>query len=208
MRNQVDTATGDLDLSGRHTWDPNPYFTAVGIAVIVSGWLASTSNDPWITGYVIYGGIAVFWIIVPNILSIAKTDMPFRTLFFTLRSLEYRLRFIVYIVAGGLAILFVHLAVYPWPDLARQPSVYAGVSPGHADEEAIGAIATVRQGLTPLQIVARERGIFQGRQAWMIYFGDKSGNPSGCYVRLTQDPTSTSAPEQVVPSKPCATFAS
>lgn len=205
MHNPVDMSDGTVDESQRHVWDPNPYFTAVGAAIIVSGWLASRSGDPWVTGYVIYSEIAFFWMIVPNILSLAKRDIPFRTLFFTLRSLEYRLRAVVYVVGGGLAILFVHLALYPWPDLARLHSEYAGESPGHAQLKAEEAVANLRKGKASLVVIAKERAVYGGAEAWRIYFGDSSGNPTGCVVRLTEGTGPKAGSEIVTPSALCAT---
>ena len=53
---------------------------------------------------------------IPNIAAyfFAK-DVPFTTLFFTLRSLGRRLQLVAALVAALLVILLLHLAFYPWP---------------------------------------------------------------------------------------------
>ena len=76
-------------------------------------------------GYVVYGllgaGVAVtsilaFWF---------RTDgVPFPTLFKTVKYLQRRVHVLATILVAGLAVLAVHLALYPWPDiadLARRP---------------------------------------------------------------------------------------
>ena len=70
----------------------------------------------FVLAYVLYGLIALFWIVIPNVLAYAlRTDIPFPTLFRTLADLEDRARLVVVVVGAGLAILLVHLTFYPWP---------------------------------------------------------------------------------------------
>ena len=64
----------------------------------------------------LYSLIAVFWVVVPNLLSYwFKKDVPFTTLFFTVRCLGRRLQLVAALVAALLVILLLHLALYPWP---------------------------------------------------------------------------------------------
>jgi hypothetical protein len=70
-------------------------------------------------GYVVYGilgsGVAVtsvlaFWF---------RTDgVPFPTLFRTVKYLQRRVHVLATVLVAGLAVLAVHLALYPWPDIA------------------------------------------------------------------------------------------
>jgi hypothetical protein len=42
-------------------------------------------------------------------------DVPFPTLFATMQALERRVRLAAVVFAAGIAILLIHLALYPWP---------------------------------------------------------------------------------------------
>lgn len=100
----------------RSEWSTRWYF-ALATAVVVAGSLAVVPGEnPLLVGYVLYSLIAVFWIVIPNVVAyfFAK-DIPFTTLFFTIRSLGRRLQFVAALVAALLVILLLHLALYPWP---------------------------------------------------------------------------------------------
>jgi len=82
------------------------------IAAVASG------GDFWVEGYVIYGLIAIFLVIVPNVLAYwFAREVPWPTLLATVVSLERRWRPAGVVVLAGLVILMLHLAVPPWPDL-------------------------------------------------------------------------------------------
>ena len=67
-------------------------------------------------GYVLYSLIAIVWVVVPNVAAYRfKRDVPFTTLFFTVRCLSRRLQFVAAVIAALLVILLIHLALYPWP---------------------------------------------------------------------------------------------
>jgi hypothetical protein len=86
---------------------------AVGsiIAAIVSG-------DYWVEGYVIYGLIAIFLVIIPNVLAYwFAREVPWPTLLTTIVNLERRWRPAAVVVLAGLVILLLHLALPPWPDM-------------------------------------------------------------------------------------------
>lgn len=128
-------------LGGRFTRSTTPvhevrawlYFLAA-FAVIVGSttWAALTSDidDEYRVGQTLYGLTALFWAVIPSLLAWPKrfaADVPFPTLFSTVRSLERRLRIVAYAVASGLVILLLHLVFYPWP------STIPDISRLHAD---------------------------------------------------------------------------
>lgn len=81
-------------------------------------------DHKYVFGGVLYGSIALWWIVVPGWLAYAHGKLvPFPTLFATLRSLEQRVRPAAIVVAAGLVVLLIHLVLYPWPailpDLSR-----------------------------------------------------------------------------------------
>jgi len=105
----------------------------IAFAVVVVGGLLAARLNPhgkFFLGYVLYGLIAVVWIVIPNVLALwfAK-DVAFPTLFRTVASLERRLHFVAVILLVGFVILLIHLALYPWPNIFHQlrpaPSVHS-----------------------------------------------------------------------------------
>jgi hypothetical protein len=102
--------------SGRDEWPVVPYFAFATVVVVAGSLLATTSQNRFLVGYVLYSLIAVFWIVVPNLLAyFPRKDFPFTTLFFTIRALGRRLQFVAALIAALLVILLLHLAFYPWP---------------------------------------------------------------------------------------------
>jgi hypothetical protein len=76
----------------------------------------TTEHTRWILGYVIYGLIAVFCVVLPSLVAyLFGKDAPFPTLFRTIADLESRVHAIGMVILAGLAILLIHLALYPWP---------------------------------------------------------------------------------------------
>ena len=96
-----------------------PYLLASAVVVAVAGWLAGVPRgDQYWRGYVIYGLIAVFFVIIPNAAAYFRgREFPFTTLFATVRSLERTRNIVTMIIMAGLAVLTFHLALYPWPDI-------------------------------------------------------------------------------------------
>jgi hypothetical protein len=97
------------------------YF-ALALAVIAAGTtvaaVVTDIDDEFAVGRTLYGLTALWWVIVPNVLAWPKhfaLDVPFPTLFETVRSLERRLRFLALVVVAGLVMLLIHLVLYPWP---------------------------------------------------------------------------------------------
>jgi len=94
-------------------------YIPLALAVIALGSIiaAVTSGDYWVLGYVIYGLIAVFLVIIPNVLAYwFARDVPWPTLLATITNLERRWRPAAIVVLAGLVILILHLALPPWPD--------------------------------------------------------------------------------------------
>jgi hypothetical protein len=90
---------------------------ALGVIALGSVIAAVASDDYWVLGYVIYGLIAVFLVIVPNVLAYwFAREVPWPTLLATITSLERRWRPAAVVILAGLVVLLFHLALYPWPD--------------------------------------------------------------------------------------------
>lgn len=107
---------GTPALAGRREWSVVPYFAVAALVVVAGALAAATSENRFLVGYVLYSLIAVFWVIVPNVMAYwFKQDVPFTTLFFTVRCLGRRLQLVAAFVAALLVILLLHLAFYPWP---------------------------------------------------------------------------------------------
>lgn len=110
------------------------YFAFATVFIIVCTTIAATASDPndeYYVGRTLYGLIALFWIAIPSFLAWPKRwalDVPFPTLFSTVRSLERRLRVVALLVVAGMTILLLHLVLYPWPsiipDLSRTHRTY------------------------------------------------------------------------------------
>jgi hypothetical protein len=125
---QVDGRTVGLTGAGRFAWSPDdvddfPFFYLPGsfLAVSVPSVLvAILSDDAWILGYVLYGLIATFAVTIPAVLAFAlKREVPFATLFQTVADLERRSHLVAVGIIAGLAVLLVHLSLYPWPDIFK-----------------------------------------------------------------------------------------
>jgi hypothetical protein len=89
--------------------------------VVVAGWvLTIPSGNRYLTGYVGYSLIAVFWVITPSVAAYwFKKDVPFTTLTYTVGILGRRLPIVAALTAALLVILLLHLALYPWPSTAE-----------------------------------------------------------------------------------------
>jgi hypothetical protein len=109
------------ETASRRPLSPWAYFPAAGI-VVVGGSIASATfdGDKWHLAYVLYGLIAMFWIVIPSLAAyLIARDVPVPTLFRTIVDLERRLPRFAFVVAAGLVVLLLHLAFYPWPDISH-----------------------------------------------------------------------------------------
>jgi hypothetical protein len=148
----------------------------------------SFTEDKFPLAYAIYGSFAVIGIVIPMILIWRKSDLVvFPGLSYTFLRLRDRLRWVAVAVIVGLSILMIHLALYPWPDLAREPAQFAGVN-------AIQARANARQELNKnpgakrgLIYSTQGRNIVNGQNTWTVYFSELIGKSTiyfGCLVTV------------------------
>jgi hypothetical protein len=75
-------------------------------------------EDEYLLGEVLYSAIALFWIVIPGVAAYFwGKEVPFPTLFTTFRHLASldRLKLLAGLIAGGILVLLIHLALYPWP---------------------------------------------------------------------------------------------
>jgi hypothetical protein len=102
---------------------------AVAIPSALFRQLYDGDDHRYVFGEVMYASIAFWWMIVPGWLAYKHGRLvPFPTLFATLKDLEKRAPRFTIVLASGLAILMVHLILYPWPatipDTNRLHQVY------------------------------------------------------------------------------------
>jgi hypothetical protein len=129
------------------------YFAGALVVIAVCTVIAAIETDPndeYPVGRTLYGLILLFWVLIPNVIAWPKRfalDVPFPTLFSTVRSLERRLRVLALMAAAWLVILLLHLVLYPWPsiipDLNRTHRTYV-----------CHPIQPATHGLTPAQQAA------------------------------------------------------
>jgi hypothetical protein len=93
------------------------YFPAAVIAVAAAAaGAAILGGDKFVVGYVLYGVMAIAFLIIPNVLAFfCAREVPFPTLLRTLEDLDSRLHSAVLIIVAGLVVLVIHLVAYPWP---------------------------------------------------------------------------------------------
>jgi hypothetical protein len=163
---------------------PLVFVTTALVALIVR----SFTEDKFHLAYAIYGSFAVVGIALPLILIWRKSDLVvFPGLFFTLRKLRDRFRWVAIAVVAGLAILLIHLALYPWPDLAREPAQFAGVNSVKARAKARQALNDAPNAKRPLIYSTQGRNIVNGQNAWSVYFSELVGKETtyfGCVVTV------------------------
>jgi hypothetical protein len=169
---------------------PVPYYTAAVpiAATIIAGAVArGFTDDKLKVGYWIYGTLAVFGLVVPSLLLLAKAEVQFPTLFFTVGKLRARFHWVATLLVASLSILIIHLALYPWPDITKEPTQYAGLDANHAKKRAVRAVA----GNGSLRYSTQTRGVDGGKNAWLVFFTSTSsgGTYGGCVVAVTDKET-------------------
>ncbi|RDI66550.1 hypothetical protein [Nocardia pseudobrasiliensis] len=91
---------------------------AFAFGVVFAAGARAVDSDSYAGGYVLYGIIAVVWVILPSVLAMFfAREVPFPTLFRTLAYLGRRAHWLAAVVLALLVILLIHLAFYPWPQL-------------------------------------------------------------------------------------------
>jgi hypothetical protein len=166
------------------------------LVALVALVVRTRTEDKFHLAYAIYGSFAVFGIVLPMIFIWRKSEwVVFPGLFFTLRRLRERFRWIALAVIAGLSILLIHLALYPWPDLAREPATFAGASAVKARAKARHALSDDPEAKRPLIYTTQARNIVNGQNAWSVYFSELVGGVTtyfGCVVTVTATGTTLS----------------
>ena len=174
--------------SFRYDW---PFVFTV-TALVAFGVNRFWSDEKLVLGYSIYGSLLVFGVVIPSLLlRFAHLDARFPSIWIPVSVLRDRFPLTPYLLVGGLAILIIHLALYPWPDITRESTSYAGLSAGAAQSKAVKEIRRVRANLPPLNYSTQTRGIENGKDAWLVFFTADNGSGaapySGCVVATRND---------------------
>jgi len=163
------------------------FVACVTAAAIVLAIAAGASKYEY--GYVIYGVLAGLGILAPSVLSFGFHKLAgFPTLFFTIAKLRRRLHLLALVLVTGLAVLAVHLAFYPWPDITHESASFAGLNPAAARTKAERELRKLRPNKPPLNYSTQTRGVRDGGDAWYVYF------QPGCVMIVTKD-AATPSPE-------------
>jgi hypothetical protein len=95
-------------------------YYVVALAVVSGGCILVKSvrpDDKYLLGEVLYGSIGAFCVVIPSVVGLVMhDDVPFPTLFATIQNLTKLVRPVAILIAAGITVLLVHLALYPWPD--------------------------------------------------------------------------------------------
>jgi len=156
------------------------------------------SDEKLVLGYSIYGSLLVFGIVIPSLLvQVAHRDARFPSVWIPVAVLRDRFPVTPYLLVGGLAILVIHLALYPWPDITRESTSYAGLSARAAQSKAVKRIRDLRAEMPALRYSTQTRGIADGKDAWLVFFTPANGSGavpySGCVVAVRDDGVTPSA---------------
>jgi hypothetical protein len=142
-------------------------------------------------GYVIYGVLGFFGVVLPSVLAFSANRLvDFPTLFFTIDRLRHRLHAVAVILVAGLTILAVHLAFYPWPDIAHESASFAGLTPDKARGKAEAELTKLRGGKPTLLYSTQAKNVVDGHDAWSVYFRPASGTGPSCVVIVTKNSAS------------------
>ena len=146
------------------------------------------TRDRFALGYAIYGSFFLLGFVIPS--TLWRVEAGFPSLFVALGAIQSKFRWLSLAIVGGLAVLLLHLALYPWPAIANEPKHYAGLTALQARNMAINGITALRSGMTTeLTYSAQTRGIDEGGEAWLVYFrpAEESGAQyAGCFVVVTK----------------------
>ena len=130
-------AMGDFDDE-----DAPPLFWIAAVVALAAIGLASLAAATWWddgkphyhVGFVLYGLLALLWIVVPSVLAFAfGEDLPFPTFFRTVTNFEDWLAarpwkgslgpslawLASYLILTGLVVLLLHLTLYPFPSITK-----------------------------------------------------------------------------------------
>jgi hypothetical protein len=178
----------------RYDW-PFVFIVTAAVTFLVNRFW---SDEKLVLGYSIYGALLVFGVVVPSLLvRFAHRDARFPSIWIPVEVLRKRFPITPYLVVGGLAVLVIHLALYPWPDITRESTSYAGLTARAAQGKAVRAIQELRPDMPALRYSTQTRGIAAGTDAWLVFFTPANGSGaaaySGCVVATRSDGVSPSA---------------
>lgn len=106
----------------------------VGTWAVVHWWPDPAGKPHFHAAYVLYGSLGMLFVVIPSsIVLVTGRDAPFPTVFRTVFNLEDWLRarswpltlgpalgwIVTYVIYAGLAILLLHLTLYPYPDITK-----------------------------------------------------------------------------------------
>ncbi len=175
-------------------WSWYNWILVFGLEAVAMVLAVSFVDSEFGRGCIIYGVLGFLGILLPGLLAFwANRIVRFPTLFFTVGKLRHRLHFVAVILVAGLSILAVHLAFYPWPDLVRESTSFAGLNPYQARTRAEQSLKKQRGAKPALQFSTQERTVVDGHDAWSVYFRPAGGTGPSCVVTVTKDSVSTSA---------------
>jgi hypothetical protein len=104
-------------------WKPiRPWiYVPVALAIVIGLALVAyidRPHDKILLGEVLYGSIALLWVVVPSVLAFfLGRSAPFPTLFQTAKDLEGHWELVAAMIAALLTILLIHIVLYPWPSI-------------------------------------------------------------------------------------------
>lgn len=159
----------------------------VYLVTILVATLAAVYLDEKIhRGYLIYGTLAVFGLAIPFALALpwpSRHHVAFPNLFYTFSDFRGRFPPASGVILALLAILVLHLALYPWPDLKRESAAYAGSTARQARVKAQAALDNTPGRKPGLKFSTSQRTISDGQDAWFVYFViGKELSEEDCYV--------------------------
>src|SRR5258707_1207955 len=108
---------------------PNETASSLGITT-----QNSPSSPHYHVGYVLYGLLGLFCVVIPSVLAVSfGRDIPFPTFYRTVANLEESLAtskrmrslgptlawLVSYLILTGLVILLLHLTLYPFPSITK-----------------------------------------------------------------------------------------
>lgn len=166
------------------------------LSALVGVIAVSVFDDDFVRAYFIYGALFVFGIVVPSFLVLVLgREVGFTSLMFTVRHLRQRGDWKAWLatiaLSAGLAILMIHLAFYPWPDITKEPVRYAGLTATKARSKAVQRIKQLRLGASALAYSTQARGVVKGKEAWVVFFSSPDGSDSGCVVIVKEETVDT-----------------
>jgi hypothetical protein len=126
-RPEVNTDAAVPSTEAWNGWWPYAYFLGALVCIAVPSLIVAKvvpegPESRFVLGYVMYGLIGFFFLVVPAVaggMRSLRLEIPFPTLFRSVANLEKRVPVVALVVIAGLVILLIHLALYPWPDVTH-----------------------------------------------------------------------------------------